>query len=799
MRTNPVQEPKPEKSQSIKSLSAFAITLAVVGCGGGGSSDTASSSGSTLSNKPLPIELSIQIDRISSGNTVTLQTGISDISAFAATWDYGDGSTGTSSTYTYKSAGFYTPVLKLRNQAGDTREYKGDIIVGGIFAAANMSCSEPAYKGWCQVSPRFKKIEGYAMVDERVGWRYGEQGLIERTEDGGKSWTTLYPRVSFDIVQVSALDSNLAIAAYKDGAQILTEDSGKTWRPIAAEWGSTLKHLNALGLSSTPLSLKFHDASKIFNEDLGIYSVDRGKTFRKIEWENYNILHQNSLVPGIFYRRGAPVVGTPSILLLFNPFDGAWRSVFQGSAIEPIVELNFFTKEDWRIKSDGKYYYTKDSGSNWIQSNINQSAISVNPQTNEVLAGAIDGGLQIYSEQGAAPRPVKGLAVMPNFPYWSSIVSNGATVAFMGLNPGTNRPAIFYSTDYGSTWSSVDNTLATASSHCRLDQVTPVIYTCTNSSNGIGHIFDSRKGSNGWSSLSGQSYETAVERSKTPQGLIIMLSASSHIQRDATGSGDTWFRSNDGGMSWRQFTTRDDSGNSVFLRRIRVSKSGVLFASMGSEYDLYTSRDGGSTWKIATKTAVDMADFDFQDENRGWITLVEGYSRSGNGMVTNDGGSTWSYVKTPARTSQIVFTKAGMMSFVDGEGLLKSDANGETWSSVLSAQTIGESRGRVTVTSTGRLWLVTETGKIWGSADDGKTWVRLAQTTISRQAFAADGDTLWLLGTESDQQVTLFTSRDGGSTWSGRSAPLSAELRYLGFDVLALNAVTKLYFTSASN
>jgi hypothetical protein len=68
--------------------------------------------------------------------------------------------------------------------------------------------------------------------DPLVRWRIVPPDRLERSTDGGKTWTTVTLPQPVDLIGVRAPTATSAIATAADGRQFRTDDQGKTWNPV---------------------------------------------------------------------------------------------------------------------------------------------------------------------------------------------------------------------------------------------------------------------------------------------------------------------------------------------------------------------------------------------------------------------------------------------------------------------------------------------------------------------------------------------------------------------------------------
>jgi len=77
--------------------------------------------------------------------------------------------------------------------------------------------------------------------DQRVAWRVGDAGKIERSTDRGQTWKTQSSAASADLTGGSAPSDKICWVVGKSGTILLTTDGGKHWKqitsPIATDLG----------------------------------------------------------------------------------------------------------------------------------------------------------------------------------------------------------------------------------------------------------------------------------------------------------------------------------------------------------------------------------------------------------------------------------------------------------------------------------------------------------------------------------------------------------------------------------
>lgn len=249
----------------------------------------------------------------------------------------------------------------------------------------------------------------------------------------------------------------------------------------------------------------------------------------------------------------------------------------------------------------------------------------------------------------------------------------------------------------------------------------------------------------------------------------------------------------------------DAFGGQVLSGSFIDAEHGMVTLLRQSRPATYVTSDGGRTWHASP--------YNVTYSNGGVTLLGLPVGPGGDPHVSADGGTTWAPVRLPPGP-------AGPIAFLDGRtgwllggligspvgrtvagarrGLLRTDDGGQTWRQLAAAGLDGTSGGSQLLfldADHGVLWTGTPSGDqtVLATEDGGDTW-RLAATLRSPlPATRATGVTLlrdggrllaWLTtlpagqideegriargpSGELDVDTFLFSSDDGGRTWSG--------------------------------
>jgi len=260
----------------------------------------------------------------------------------------------------------------------------------------------------------------------------GERGVVVKSTDGGKAWTTFPTPTTRTLTSVVFVDDKTLVAAGHGATLLRSEDAGTSWQAIVVpEIGKD----SILGLLAT------RDGRVIAYGSFGIYieSADAGKTWQR-----------RTVVKGDFDRHISQVIEVGDKLLLvgesgtlaLSPDKGAtWsdlKSAYQGSyfgalALPDGAMLIFGMR--------GNIYRSADGGTSWTHipiaatSTLNSGSIDANGRValvgnNGLLVTSSDNGLTFAI--GHAPE---------GLPLASAKFLNDGTLFYVGyMSTGWIKP-----------------------------------------------------------------------------------------------------------------------------------------------------------------------------------------------------------------------------------------------------------------------------------------------------------------------------------------------------------------------
>ncbi|MBX5478773.1 MAG: NupC/NupG family nucleoside CNT transporter [Pyrinomonas methylaliphatogenes] len=206
------------------------------------------------------------------------------------------------------------------------------------------------------------KINAIAFADDEHGLMVGANGLIRRTEDGGKSWTDLAGPIQADWTGV-ALNGpfGLIIGRSADGRAriLLSDDGGRTWREVEAG-ASADGRLYAVAFAGRERAFIVGETSD--GRGLVIRSDDGGKNWQRKQTSAAHTLR------GVWFvdRDNGWVVGDGGQLLHTRDGGETWQ--LEGARDDTTNHIAAFAldaERAWVVGANGDVHRTADGGASW--------------------------------------------------------------------------------------------------------------------------------------------------------------------------------------------------------------------------------------------------------------------------------------------------------------------------------------------------------------------------------------------------------------------------------------------------
>ena len=239
---------------------------------------------------------------------------------------------------------------------------------------------------------------------------------------------------------------------------------------------------------------------------------------------------------------------------------------------------------------------------------------------------------------------------------------------------------------------------------------------------------------------------SAVEQTSGTTQLLIGVSPVNEQVVWASGTGGTWVRTVDGGVTWT--AGKVPGADSLQFRDVYAldaSTAWLLSIGNGDQSRIYHTTDAGRTWALQFTNPEPKAFFDCLDfwDPRHGIAISDAVDGETVVIATTDGGAHWN--RMPA--SQLPAALPGEGSFAASGTCLITRPGGHAW-----------------------IAAGTPMARLHHTADYGRSWTTdtIPLVAISSVAFRDTRNGI-VLGT--DSSAATASTHDGGHTWTRGGAP----------------------------
>ena len=256
----------------------------------------------------------------------------------------------------------------------------------------------------------------------------------------------------------------------------------------------------------------------------------------------------------------------------------------------------------------------------------------------------------------------------------------------------------------------------------------------------------------------------------------------------------TLFHTNDGGRTWQSSQAPFGPGPMQFLN----DNDGWVMANRGAAagstaVDIYKTTDGGSSWdkvqsagpqtKITPGTLPfggDKSGMDFRDLKSGWIGGTQPISGHSYLYRTTDGGKTWESqdLAIPAAYSSSSVLDFAPKFFNSKDGILPVNLETQTQDiDFYVTQDGGKTWQSTRVVQGGPAYDIASFKDIWVwsgktlrfTHDSGETWTvitpKIGLKGKIQQLDFIDLKSGWAISMDTQENMYLYQTRDGGKTW----------------------------------
>jgi len=563
----------------------------------------------------------------------------------------------------------------------------------------------------------------------------GDDGGVYKTTDGGSHWTSL--------------NNGLAITQFYGGAVF---KNGPTYFGGTQDNG----HLKYSGTGST--------WTEAVGGDGGYAAQDQ--TNNSVSYEEYVYLDMAKSTDG-------GVSWTDCISGLSDANDDNKCLFIAPFAMNP-------ENSDVLIAGSNRVWLTTNAAGSWtagsrvLQANYHVSAVAVVNGAANYLAFAGTTGGKIF--RCVSLNPSSGDSVWQDI---SPAGNNGAWVrrividvnnknrifaCYGGYNV-SGTPAsrhVWYSTDQGSTWSDISESLPNVPVHSL------VIDPTTSSTLYIGTetgVYTTTDVGTSWSPFN------SGMPSYVPTDELVVQNDTKALFAFTHGRGVfSTAPSSNVSPGW----TIQNSGINTNLASVKGVSASVAWAA-GSEAQVLSTTNGGSTWKSVGAGGIGSADIyvvDALDANTAFVSTTPGTSTFI--YRTTDAGSTWVNVYTLANgfiDGIKMFDANNGIAVGDPVGgtwtVLKTTDGGATWARIatepLQARTEAGWNNALATFGTTNIWFGTNSSRVYRSTDGGATWASSHVPFFNSVSVYFSSALSGLAGSDSGAVVR---TTDGGATWT---------------------------------
>ena len=243
----------------------------------------------------------------------------------------------------------------------------------GVGERGVIARSDDGGKSWSsQLSPTSRTLTAVAFADDKVGVAVGHGGTILRTEDAGKTWAAVtFAEIGRDaVLGVTALRNGQIVAYGAFGMYLVSPDHGKTWRRDRVMGDDFDRHISRV--------IDTREAMFLVAET-GVIgrSKDGGK-----DWVALKTPYEGSYFGILEMKDGA--------LLAFGMRGNVYRSANQGEDWEKVPFASKATINGGSVASDGRVVLAGNRGLLAISSDAGRSfALMTAPEGTSIAQASL--------------------------------------------------------------------------------------------------------------------------------------------------------------------------------------------------------------------------------------------------------------------------------------------------------------------------------------------------------------------------------------------------------------------------
>ena len=229
-------------------------------------------------------------------------------------------------------------------------------LVVAVFAALVLPAAADPPTGWQTGSGATGTLTVLSAVSSSVAYAGGADGVVMRTNDGGRTWSATASPSGASVVGLSAADSQVAFALDARGEVQRTSDAGATWTTLAPAGG-----IHPLALEALPGNRLLLAGRRSL-----LFSSDGGDSFTSVTPK----LAKGDAFRGVDRAGSALTVFGPRALLVSGGGGRGWRHLrlphmARGDAI---FTADFVTaRRGYVLTNFRRLFRTADAGHHWTE------------------------------------------------------------------------------------------------------------------------------------------------------------------------------------------------------------------------------------------------------------------------------------------------------------------------------------------------------------------------------------------------------------------------------------------------
>ena len=553
--------------------------------------------------------------------------------------------------------------LPQGNELNDI-QFVGDSLVIAVGDFGTFIKSENAGQTWSYQHLLYRNLNCLYFYSALDGYIGGVNGLVLKTNDGGKTWNTINSKINESIIDIYYQSTKNALIILTNSQMLRTTNNGINWQILATG-------------SFTQFDFPDDSTGWVCGTEI-MKSTNSGLNWNTV----YNIYHTGKSLSFINDTTGYVIINYPedgSENFIMKTTDGGKQWIKQNFPNEftygifiKSLDINFAFM--FGILNSNPYVYrTTNGGEVWNKYSINYG--DIRPTISAIAFNKNGTGIGVGS-------PYKRQAIIYTYNWgenWNTKnelteILNGVSILSSDRWIVAGGGKVFLTADAGKTW----NIKLNLGETYYVDDLNFYKHNfgivLVNSS-----IYISHDGGDSFKEINNISHEINVSPIFTSVDLVndslAWIAGSLYIDNlkipEYKGA---IFKTDNSGESWTTIEFPDyDRISSVYFFN---SNRGFV-----SAHDkILKTLDGGKTWSTVFQTSGDLIKLDFGNDGIGW-----GVDRNGQIIKSSDYGDSWDYQKSnlpvDTYTDLKVINNQTEIALSSWQTIISTTDGGNTWHS----------------------------------------------------------------------------------------------------------------------